>query len=759
MTKHILIPLLLALCCFSSGSWAQQESGFGERDLGDLIEATFDVAGENSDELKLALAQVEPDMKPGMEFLLAYLPPSDAKSLSARFLLEHVQGAYLAWKEAPWHSEVNEQTFLNYILPFANVSERRESWRADFRQRFLPLVESARSPSEAAVILNQKIFAELGVKYSTKRKRADQGPYESIEGGTASCTGLSILLIDACRSVGVPARFVGTPRWSDNSGNHSWVEIWDGNWKFTGAAEPTGDELNKGWFTERASKAIAGKQQYAIYAVSYAKTGLKFPMVWQRNADPVWALNVTSRYAESRSVAKDGEVLTRFKVVDVSTGQRIEAELKIADSSGAILFEGVSKDERFDANDHVNISLPQNSDFTARIEYGDVPASEIRLKTGKETSLVVLKYDSRPTETEELGREEAEQLATKLYEAKIKDVVEASRKSMESKVVLLKEFPGLEMKYDFKVFGEKPEAGHALYISMHGGGNAPTRLNDQQWKNQIRLYKPKEGIYLAPRAPTDSWNLWHQSHIDSFFDQIITSFVACGKVDPNRVYLMGYSAGGDGVYQLAPRMADRFAAASMMAGHPNETKPLGLRNLPFAIFMGGKDAAYDRNKIAAQWKVKLAELQESDPKGYDHQVTIYPDKGHWMDREDASVLPWLAERRRNSWPKKIVWHQDDVTHNRFYWLGVPQGDAKERTTIIASVEGNRIEVESNDVDRVRVWLSDGLVDLDREIEVVFNGKATKAKVSRTESSLQASLESRFDRSMMASAFVDLDDEE
>ena len=48
------------------------------------------------------------------------------------------------------------------------------------------------------------------------------------------------------------------------------------------------------------------------------------------------------------------------------------------------------------------------------------------------------------------------------------------------------------------------------------------------------------------------------------------------EVDPNKVYLMGYSAGGDGVYQLAPRMADRFAAAAMMAGHPNETSPLGL---------------------------------------------------------------------------------------------------------------------------------------------------------------------------------------
>jgi hypothetical protein len=39
----------------------------------------------------------------------------------------------------------------------------------------------------------------------------------------------------------------------------------------------------------------------------------------------------------------------------------------------------------------------------------------------------------------------------------------------------------------------------------------------------------------------------------------------------------------------------------MMAGHPNNANPLGLRNLPFMIFAGGKDAAYNRNKVAAEW--------------------------------------------------------------------------------------------------------------------------------------------------------------
>ena len=58
--------------------------------------------------------------------------------------------------------------------------------------------------------------------------------------------------------------------------------------------------------------------------------------------------------------------------------------------------------------------------------------------------------------------------------------------------------------------------------------------------------------------------------------------IAFHDVNPNRVYIMGRSAGGDGIYQVAPRMADRFAAAAMSAGHPNEASHLCLRNIAFA---------------------------------------------------------------------------------------------------------------------------------------------------------------------------------
>ncbi|MBR4249474.1 MAG: hypothetical protein IKQ24_04910, partial [Verrucomicrobia bacterium] len=48
----------------------------------------------------------------------------------------------------------------------------------------------------------------------------------------------------------------------------------------------------------------------------------------------------------------------------------------------------------------------------------------------------------------------------------------------------------LEMPFDIRLFGDKPEDGRSLYISMHGGGNAPKKLNDSQWANQIVLYTP-----------------------------------------------------------------------------------------------------------------------------------------------------------------------------------------------------------------------------------------------------------------------------
>jgi hypothetical protein len=738
------------------------------------------LAGDNAGQLQQALDTIADDQRAGMEFLIANMPEPDLRTLSSEFLLENVRLAYRAWREAPWHAEVGEPLFFNNVLPYASVNERRDRWRAEFVEKLQPLVKDARSPGEAAAILNNEIFKLFQVRYSTKRAKADQSPLESMHSGLASCTGLSVLLIDACRAVGVPARFVGTPLWSDRSGNHSWVEVWDGDWHFTGAAEPAGMELDQGWFAARAARAQRDVPRHAIYATSFKRTPLTFPCVWNRRVDYVSAVNVTQRYAADQPQLPAGHGYARFRVVNTAD-ERVSCQLKLVDAQGRVCFEGTTRDERFDSNDHLTAVLAQGDPLTATADHdGQHVTQRVTLEGDEQLftlELVQAKANAQATAADDpvvelelflskpqdqrgeiadqafalipLTRQQARQAKELLWADHAARIKRQRKAEMEAGVL---EDGELKMPFFYTTFGDKPQGGRSLYISMHGGGGAPKRVNDQQWKNQQRLYEPPEGIYLAPRAPTDTWNLWHQGHIDRLFDRLIENLVVFEDVNPNRVYLMGYSAGGDGAYQLAPRMADRWAAVSMMAGHPNDTSPLGLRNIGFAIFMGGRDAAYQRNETAAQWKEKLAQLHKDDPQGYRHQVTIYPDKGHWMDREDAASIPWMRKQHRNPFPDKVVWKQDDVTHHRFYWLATES--PKAATLVVARREGATIDVCSDDVPSVSLRLNDDMVDLDQPLRVTCGERVLhEGVVPRTIATLHRTLAERGDPASVFSGEV------
>jgi len=279
-------------------------------DLSPEVEDALGRAGTNRAQLETALEKVPAGRREGMEFLIANMPARDLITLNADFLLENVKYAYEAMEKAPWGRQVPKDIFLNDVLPYASVNERRDQWRRDFYARFLPMVEGCTNASLAAARLNQKVFPAIKVHYSTRRPKADQSPYESIEAGMASCTGLSILLIDACRAVGIPARFAGTPLWTNKSGNHSWVEIWDNGWHFTGAAEPSGDLLDRAWFVGRARTAQRDNPIHAIYAASFKKTPLLFPLVWDQHVDYVHAVNVTDRYAPPPEPDAEEDVAT-----------------------------------------------------------------------------------------------------------------------------------------------------------------------------------------------------------------------------------------------------------------------------------------------------------------------------------------------------------------------------------------------------------------------------------------------------------------
>jgi hypothetical protein len=353
-----------------------------------------------------------------------------------------------------------------------------------------------------------------------------------------------------------------------------------------------------------------------------------------------------------------------------------------------------------------------------------------------------------------LSKAEADAALAALWQDRLSDLRSARAGEMKAREI---ELNGLKMKFQWLAFGEAPATGRSLFISLHGGGNASKEVNDSQWENQVALgkaYAPKEGIYVAPRAPTDTWNLWHQAHIDDFFARLIEDFVAFEKVNPDRVYVLGYSAGGDGIYQIVPRTPDRWAAASMMAGHPNAASPLGLRNVPFAIQVGAEDGGYRRNEVAKEWGRKLDALQQADPDGYIHFTELHPGKSHWMDLEDRKAIPWMEKFTRQPLPTRVVWQQGDAVHTRCYWLARPKEELKPGQTVTAERSGQVISLSATTAATATVLLNDAMLDLDKPV-VVRDGQKPlfSGRLNRTVALLAQSLEERGDRELAFPASV------
>lgn len=392
--KSVLVLLAFGLSACSSGRYAGVPKEYHA-----LIDRTIATAGDNAKELKKALKEVPRNEREGMAFLISYMPERDAKSLSADFLLENVQYAYKARAEFPWAKEVPDSVFLNDVVAYANLNENRESWRKDFYERFKKYVAPCKTMREAIDSVNKNVRDELLVDYNTKREKPDQAPYESMRQQMASCSGLSILLTDAFRAVGIPSRVAGTPAWHDDRGNHNWNEVWiDGQWRFT-EYYPS-DDLDQSWFLTDAGKAIKEDVRKAIYAASFKPTGCYFPLVWDEDIRYVHAENVTDRYtslyrAQLSAMPADGShVALRvmvFKDKDhaEASGDRVATNLDVFKGEKQ-LYGGRSTGATQDMNDVLTFNVEKNQQYIIKYMNGKGEMQTQTVDVGDDTTTLKL---------------------------------------------------------------------------------------------------------------------------------------------------------------------------------------------------------------------------------------------------------------------------------------------------------------------------------------------------------------------------------
>ena len=191
------------------------------------------------------------------------------------------------------------------------------------------------------------------------------------------------------------------------------------------------------------------------------------------------------------------------------------------------------------------------------------------------------------------------------------------------------------MRYLLSVIGEPDENGlYPLYICLHGGGSDSEEgyVNNAQWVYMLDYYRESvtSGVYVAVRGITNNWNLHFEDASYPLYDRLIEDMLVFYNVDPDRVYLLGFSAGGDGVYAVSPRMADRFAAVDESSGHPNGVSLLNNANLPTCIQAGIRDTMFtpQRSVLAAGFDRILTGYAEAYGFGYTHTVYIHVPEGH-----------------------------------------------------------------------------------------------------------------------------------
>ncbi|MFM7318556.1 MAG: transglutaminase-like domain-containing protein [bacterium] len=360
--------LLIGLLFFSISA-----SGLKAADANGLagLDTQMKLAGDAAADWQKMLASAPDEYRASLTFLLENMPEQDLKSLKPEFVLKNVRLAHEARKATPWAAAVPLELFHEQVLPYASINERRDDWREDFMKRFLPMVKELKSAEEAVAKLNIEVFKTFDVKYhATKRPKPDQSPYESIEAKFASCTGLSILLIDACRAVGIPARFVGTPSWTTVRGNHSWVEVFTNQWRFVGACEPS--RLDETWFLGNAAKADETNPLNRIYATSYLKTSTNFPLIWNRGVKWVPAEDVTRWYTKRRTLKVAGNAANSLQTLQIRLDGRLVATGRLEKAAEFDLAGGRSYDwQLVDASGKVSksgkLELP-DSNFELKID-------------------------------------------------------------------------------------------------------------------------------------------------------------------------------------------------------------------------------------------------------------------------------------------------------------------------------------------------------------------------------------------------------
>jgi len=199
------------------------------------------------------------------------------------------------------------------------------------------------------------------------------------------------------------------------------------------------------------------------------------------------------------------------------------------------------------------------------------------------------------------------------------------------------------------------------------------------------------------------------------------------RVDPDRVYAMGWSMGGEGSALMASRFPDRFAAVMSIAGSVDTTLIANGRHVPFWNFHELSDMSVSPGYAnVAESAFRSQGLPYHD--GIQERPFVWsPWSDHYVGYRMSGSLNEiegiLGAYRRIRFPKEVTLISDELRHNRAYWVRIDSFERYyEPASLRARIEGHTIEITSANVRAFTLLLSPSLVNLSGSVRVMQNGR-------------------------------------
>ncbi len=292
--------------------------------------------------------------------------------------------------------------------------------------------------------------------------------------------------------------------------------------------------------------------------------------------------------------------------------------------------------------------------------------------------------------------------------------------------------------------GYTPKNQYPLAVFLHGYSPYISKVNpwvpdEATWS----LFTERGFILAVPygRRNTDFVGVGEDDTV------IVTESVkARYSVDPNRVFLMGASMGGYGVYAVGLHRPDLWAGLSAMSGRTdfylwfkldranvpwwkqllydaNDPRHLAdnAYSLPIFLQHGAQDTLNDPEQSrrfyndlkTLGYPVRYREVQDGD-----HYIYFEADTY-------VQAIEWAAKVTRQSAPKRVVYTSGDLRNHRAYWARI-EGfeDYTQSAHLEAEIKpGNQIAVTTRNVARFVLEPPAALLKNGQAVTLTVNGAA------------------------------------